>query len=296
MAKIGIIGLGRVGTALAILLDGAGHKIVSALDVDAKAKKRFGKAVPAKICETMDEALPEAEVILICVPDNAIPGVAQQISQSKALKSSVFVGHTSGVLGSDVLQEVKAKGCQAFSMHPIQTFSDIDSAVESIPGSYFGIEGDKDALEMARKIIASLKGRTILLNPEFKPVYHAALCVASNFMVALLDLAVKLCESADIEKGKIAGILFPLVKTTISNFEKSGIKALSGPIERGDVATVRSQLESIMMTDPELLSTFVSLAMATVGVAEEKGSITAGQAKILLKTLEAAAGRRPQSK
>lgn len=294
VARIAIIGLGRVGTALGIALSEAGHKIVSAFDIEASARKRFAKAVATNIREMLDDSLIDAQLILIAVPDNAIEKVSLDISRSANLSRGILVGHTSGAFGSEVLHDVKARGCPIFSMHPIQTFSSVDSAVKALPDSYFGIEGDPNALKRVEEIVVSIGGRPVLINSDAKPIYHAALSAASNFLVTLLGQSVALFEEAGIEREKAIKMVLPLVKTTLANFEESGIRALTGPIERGDADTLREQVEAIAGLKPDLLSTYLVLARATVATAKEKGSITDEQAQLLLTTLQSVDNKAPE--
>ena len=275
-----------MGTALGILLSKAGHEIVSAFDIDAGAREAFSKVLSTNVAGRLDDSLVGPDVILISVPDGAIEDVSRGISCCRGLKEEVFVGHTSGALSSESLHHVKAKGCATFSMHPIQTFSNLESAVKAIPQSYFGIEGDPEALKLVEKIVTSIGGKPLLMNPDFKPLYHAALCVASNFLVTLLDMAVKLCQGAGIEKERALVVMLPLIETTISNFEQSGTNALTGPIERGDADTLKRQLKGIGILEPAMMPAYLALARATVSVAQEKGSITEDQARLLLKTFE----------
>ena len=286
MAKITIIGLGRVGTALGILLSKVGHQIVSAFDIDPDARVRFAEALNTNVAGRLDEAVLGPDVILISVPDRAIEDVSHAISCSQDLMQGVYIGHTSGALSSRSLHHVKAEGCPTFSMHPIQTFASVESAVKAMPRSYFGIEGDPEALRLAEEIITSIGGKPLLINPDLKPLYHTALCVASNFLVTLLDMAVKLGQGAGIEKKRALEVMLPLIETTISNFEQSGTRALTGPIERGDADTVKRQLKVVETLEPKMIPVYLALAKATVSIAQEMGSITVDEAKLFLQTLE----------
>lgn len=294
LAKIAIIGLGRVGTALGVALVRAGHDVVSAFDVDPRARERFARAVTTSIAERLEDSLTDPEVVLIAIPDSAVEGVSREISASAKLKGDVSVGHTSGALGSEVLRDLKSRGCPTFSMHPIQTFSSIDSGVNAIPGSYFGIEGHPAAVRVVVEIVTSIGGKPVFINSGTKALYHAALSAASNFLVTLLDQAVGLCEAAGIEREKALKVMLPLVRTTLANFEESGAGALTGPIERGEGDTLKRHVEAIAELKPDLLSTYLALARATVVTAREKGSITEKQARVFLKTLQSVDNRAPQ--
>lgn len=275
-----------MGTALGILLSKAGHDIVSAFDTDPAAGERFTKALSTSVTGKLDDAVLGPDVILISVPDSEIEDVAQGISRCPGLKRGVLVGHTSGTLSSESLHHVKTRGCPTFSLHPIQTFASVESAVKAMHQSYFGIEGDPEALKLVEEIVISIGGKPLLMDPALKPLYHAALCVASNFLVTLLDIAVRLCRGAGLKKEKGLEVMLPLIKTTVSNFERSGTGALTGPIERGDADTLTRQLNAIETLEPEMIPVYLALAKATVSVAQEKGSITERKAKLLLKTLE----------
>jgi predicted short-subunit dehydrogenase-like oxidoreductase (DUF2520 family) len=283
--RIAIAGLGRVGTALGILLRRAGHEIVSAYDTAPEARHRFTERVCDTAVGSLDELLSRAELLLIAVPDSKIALLSESLAKLPNLRKPLLVGHTSGAFGSEELHHVAARGLSTFSLHPVQTFASIDSAVSAMPSSYFAVEGAPDAVRSVEEnIIASIGGRCIRIDPLLKPLYHASLSVASNFLVTLLNLAIALNAGAGIDTDTGYEMMLPLIETTLQNFRTSGAAALTGPIERADTVTIEKHLSALTHMDESLRRLYIALASATVDLAREKGSIDREQS-VLLKAM-----------
>jgi predicted short-subunit dehydrogenase-like oxidoreductase (DUF2520 family) len=284
--KIAMIGLGRVGTALSMLLSKAGHTIVSAYDSDPAARVEFSKRVAGRVIENLENLDGATELLLIAVPDGEIRTVSQNLAKLEILKEGVFVGHTSGALSSDVLDPVAAEGCSTFSLHPIQTFASIDSAVESMAGSYFAFEGAPEAARtILESVVEPIGAMCIVIQSANKPFYHASLSTASNLLVALLNLAVTLCERAGIDRAEAFEVMLPLIRTTLENYGDSGILALTGPIERADFVTIQKHVDAVSELDSTARRLYSALARSTVEIAREKGSVTDEESRRLTELL-----------
>ncbi|MEO8470006.1 MAG: DUF2520 domain-containing protein, partial [Chloroflexota bacterium] len=173
------------------------------------------------------------------------------------------IGHTSGPTGLESLAAATGSGAQAFSLHPLQTIPDGDA---DLLGAAAAIEGSSiAATELARVLAETLGMRPFELPPDARAAYHAAASMASNFLIALEESAAGLLRDAGIEDGR--ELLAPLVLRTAANWAESGGAALTGPIARGDTATVEGHLEAIVATSPELEELYRALAARTQALA-----------------------------
>lgn len=286
--KVAIIGAGRVGTALAVLLHRRGYAIAGVASRTLTSAKRCANLTGCRLTTTQpSEAARAGETILITTPDGVIRKVSEQIARKGGFKKGDLVIHASGALDSDELRAAKQKRALTLSMHPVQSFANVRSAVENLPGSYFGLEGEENAVERGRKLVKDLDGKAIVIPKGAKTLYHAAACVLSNYLVSLVDLSLKLYERVGIPREKALPMLLPLVEGTIANVKRVGIpSALTGPIERGEVEVLREQLSSIRARAPELLEVFSELAQYTLQLAKEKGDLTREKASQLRKLLK----------
>jgi predicted short-subunit dehydrogenase-like oxidoreductase (DUF2520 family) len=283
--RIAIVGLGKVGTSLGILFARAGQDVVGAVDTEEQARQRFAERVKCRASENLKGLETAFDLLVIAVPDRAIKSISESLSRLEIPLDGRLIGHTSGALGSDELADLRKRGCFLFSMHPIQTFASIESAVKAIPGSYFALEGDPEAVGVLEQVVTSIGAIPVRLGRESKPLYHASLSVASNFLVALLDLAVRMAEAAGIKRKKALEMMLPLVRTTLANFRESGAAALTGPIERGDLVTVEEHLRAIGHADSEILEVYAALSRRTVGIARDSGRISREKAEEFFRIL-----------
>lgn len=239
---ITLIGSGRVGTSLAAALEAAGAPVTIA-----------GR-------EGVSAACADAEAALLCVPDGEIaPARAAVIAAAPGLR---FIGHTSGATPLSALAGAPAA---AFSIHPLQTVSRPDTDLTGAPAAIAG--SDQAAEELARTI-AERCGMVPFAVPEgARAAYHAAAAIASNFLVALEASAEELLGAAGVEGGR--ELLAPLVLRTAANWAERGPAALTGPIARGDEATVAAHLDAIAATAPRLEPMYRALAQRTREIAAE---------------------------
>ncbi len=283
-----IVGAGRVGTALAVLLARAGYGFVGA------ASRSHGSAQAA--CEAVGrgEATTEpgeivglADLLFITTPDDAIRSTCRALAEIGALRRGCVVAHTSGAYSAELLAPLRSHRAAVGSLHPLQTFPTVDRAVEALPGSWCCIDGDPAAVEVLEHAATALDCRVMVIASEGKALYHAAAAVASNYLVTLEHAALKLDTAAGVEPRAAIESLLPLIKATVANIESVGIpQALTGPIARGDVETVRRHIEAIERKAPDLLGLYRLLGRETVEVAREKGTLCPERAEELLRLLD----------
>jgi predicted short-subunit dehydrogenase-like oxidoreductase (DUF2520 family) len=285
--NIAVIGAGLLGTSLAVLLQRAGHKITAICSRTHRSAAAAASMIPgARIVGDCGLAAMGADAVLLAVPDRAIAMVSIQVSAGGALKRGAVVAHHSGALPAGILAGVRAAGGWQGCMHPLQSFASVENAMASLPNSFFFLEGDEEAVDVLRNLVISLEGRPVRIDSGAKSLYHAAACVASNYLVTLADYAATLMMLAGVPSDVAMPALLPLVQGTVKNLETMGLPdALTGPIARGDVGTVKNHLEALRRAPGDLVRLYVALARKTVEVALRKGKIGRGPADSLLALL-----------
>jgi len=247
MTTFSIVGAGRLGTSLgaALIKKGWGLKVIADRDPAAarEARKIIGRGTATS---DVGKAARGAKAVFICVPDDSLEAVAKKMARAGSNWSSRFVFHTSGIHSAAALDPLRRKGARAASMHPVQSFPEKGSALRFFRGIFWGLEGDADAVRAGRDVVRALGGRALLLREHDKPLYHAACSLASNGLVSLEAAAAALLREAGIRQNIATAVLRPLVQGTLQNVKKFGLeKALTGPVTRGDVQTVRRHLEAL---------------------------------------------------
>lgn len=283
--RIAIIGAGAVGTSLALLLQQQSYAITGIIS------RSEGSAVQAaKILQTdvvpMSEICQAADFVFITTPDREIGNVVTYLTDHKCLRPGLIIAHTSGVHSSALLSLAKESGAHILSFHPLQSFSHPTTALVNLQGSIFTLEGDIPALAVAREMVESLGGQPVIISPEQKTLYHAGACAASNYFVAIVHLAVALLKSAGFQEATAQEALLPLLRGTLNNLEKTTVpQALTGPIARGDASTVAKHLQAITASAPQLLPYYQHLAHYTIGVAQEKQTLSPEEIQTLYQTV-----------
>jgi predicted short-subunit dehydrogenase-like oxidoreductase (DUF2520 family) len=246
---LAIIGAGQVGRAI--------HHAARAEGIDSRLAGR-GDALQA--CEG-------AEAALLCVPDNAIDEACEAIAAAPLR----FVGHTSGAAGPEPLRAAGARGAAIYGLHPLQT---ITGDSPELIGASCAVSGSTPAaLALARSLARRLGMRPFELPEDRRAAYHAAASIASNFLVTLEESASQLMERAGVEEAR--ELLAPLVIRSAANWAARGPGVLTGPIARGDEATVERHLEAIKAEMPELLDLYRALAERTRALAATSNGVAA---------------------
>jgi predicted short-subunit dehydrogenase-like oxidoreductase (DUF2520 family) len=219
-------------------------------------------------------------LVLLTVPDDAIALVATQLVQQGAFSPGVVVAHCSGVLDANALSAARQAGCEVGSMHPLQTFPTVESAVTRLAGTPFFIEGTLAACEQLDALAVAVGGKPHRLRSDAKALYHTAAVMASNFLVTLLDgasavMALALPESAGANREQALAALTPLLRASVDNVLALGPEsALTGPIARGDVQTVALHWNALAHFGPEFRDTYRALGKLTIELALRKGTLS----------------------
>jgi predicted short-subunit dehydrogenase-like oxidoreductase (DUF2520 family) len=288
---VSIVGCGIVGTAMGKLLGKAGYRISGVVTTDLETARTAAEATGAErfsVCPW--EVTRGADIVFITTPDDLIESTCARISENKGFERNAVVIHCSGALSSDILSSARDAEAVVATLHPLQSFASTDQAVSLVPGSFCTIEGDQDALPIVRQIVEDIGGILLEIEARKKTLYHAAAVAACNYLVTLIYLALELDKIAGLTSDSSYGALLPLIKGTLSNIGKKGIPgALTGPIARGDVATVSAHLKAIEKDAPKFLALYKCMGLYTVDLAKAKGTLSqaaAAKLRVLLSISE----------
>ncbi len=274
--KIGFIGAGTVGTALAVGLNSQGYSVVAVSSRTRVSADRLAEQVAGCYSQSSNQAVADAaEFIFITTPDGVIPQIASEVSW----RPGQSVVHCSGADSTAVLEPARRAGANVGAFHPLQTFASLKQAIENIPGSTFAVEAENPLLSVLKDMVDALEGQSIELKAADKVAYHAAAVIACNYMVTLVKLATDLWQTFGVPAPQATAALMPLLKGTINNIEGMGIpQCLTGPVARADTGTLKKHLDALEKTAPAVLSAYREMGRQTIPVALAKGRITQEQA------------------
>lgn len=262
---IGIVGAGRVGQALGALLSRRHEIWIASRSGAARAAAFIGGGARAA---EVGELARRCRHVIAAVPDAAIGAAAQALRGGCA----AAVLHTCGARGPSALAPLPDQGVSCATFHPLQTFASPARGVELLPGSAFGVCGAGAARDWALELCAELSGAPVVVAEKNLALYHAAAVAAGNYAVGLVDVAAMLMEQAGVERESALQALAPLVRASVENALIMGPEAaLTGPIERGDISTVESHLESLRAAPAHAEAVYRALGRQLAGIARRKG-------------------------
>lgn len=269
---LAVVGAGRVGTAMAVLLARAGHRVRAVAGGEA-TRERAARHLPGVPVLPPEDAARGAELVLIGTPDAAIEPVCTSLARAGALSAGQAVAHLSGATGLAALGAAEALGAEVLSIHPLQTCPDVETAVARIPGAAIGVTArTPEGYALGERLAREVGGRPFRLEDAVKPVYHAAAVFASNYLVTLTALAAELERIARLEDPMAA--LEPLQLATLENVTRLGPEgALTGPAVRGDAVTVETNLRGLAEHAPWAIPVYVALADLALELATRAGRL-----------------------
>jgi predicted short-subunit dehydrogenase-like oxidoreductase (DUF2520 family) len=271
---VGVVGAGRVGAVLGAALAAAGHRVVATAAVSAASRRRAALLLPGAEVRPADEVAGAArDLLLLAVPDDALPGVVTGLVTTGALERGTTVAHTSGAHGVGVLGDVPG-----MALHPAMTFTGEAADLDRLPGISWGVTATDRAF--ATRLVADLGGVPEWIDEQSRPLYHAALAHGANHLVTLVNEAADLLRAAGVEQPR--KVLAPLLRAALDNTLRLGEDALTGPVSRGDAGTVRKHLDRM---PAEAVPAYLALARRTADRAIASGRLRPQDAAMLLDVL-----------
>jgi predicted short-subunit dehydrogenase-like oxidoreductase (DUF2520 family) len=271
MTRIGVVGAGRVGAVLAAALRAAGHEISAAAGESAASRNRMASLLPGVRADKPTSVARSCDLLLLTVPDDMLANVVTMLADSGALRPGQRVVHTSGKHGVSVLEPAVRVGAEVLAMHPAMTFTGTEMDLARLRGCVFGVTAGEGTRALAESLVADLGGSTVWVEEDKRTLYHAGLAHGANHLVTLVAQAMDLLRASGADDP--AGTLRPLLTAALDNALRSGDAALTGPIVRGDVETVRAHVADIAATSPTTLESYVVLARATANRAVLDGRL-----------------------
>jgi predicted short-subunit dehydrogenase-like oxidoreductase (DUF2520 family) len=277
MVKIGFIGAGTTGTALAVRLSQKGCQVVAVSSRTLSSAQKLARLVRnCQVFHTAQELADVAELVFITTPDDVIAQVSSEVQWYEGQS----VVHCSGAHSVDILESAKKLGAAVGSFHPLQTFADVNQAMENLPGSTFALEAEGPLLSTLKELTSLLNGSWVELKPGDKVLYHAAAVFACNYLVTLVKLALDLWQYFGTSQKEATRALLPLLRGTINNIDNIGLpNCLTGPIARGDLGTIERHLNALEAKSFPLLSTYKELGLQTIPIALAKGKVNEQKAE-----------------
>jgi predicted short-subunit dehydrogenase-like oxidoreductase (DUF2520 family) len=271
MTRVGVVGAGRVGAVLAAALRAAGHQITAAAGESAASRTRIETLLPGVPVDKPTAVARSCDLLLLTVPDDMLANVVSMLAASGAIRAGQQVVHTSGKHGVAVLEPAADVGAEVLAVHPAMTFTGTDLDLGRLVGCVFGVTATPGTRDLARSLVADLGGRPVWVEEERRALYHAGLAHGANHLVTLVSQAMELLRASGADDP--AGTLRPLMTAALDNALAYGDAALTGPIVRGDVETVRAHVADIAATSPSTLESYVVMGRATANRAVLSGRL-----------------------
>ena len=294
MKTLNVIGCGNVGKTLSRLWTTHNVlKVQSILNRSLQSGSLAAGFVGSGHAVERYAQLEKADLVMISACDGAIEECCRQLSRTRLLEKGVVVFHCSGSLPSKLLEPARAQGASIASVHPVKSFTDPSAAAETFAGTFCALEGDPRACEVLRDALQRCGALTFPVNPELKTVYHAATVVVCNYLVALMEVGLRCFEQAGIPRETAMQVIEPIVTGTVGNVFKLGpVRALTGPIARGEQSVVHTQCEALGRWDEEIRRIYQNLGQVAVELSAAQGNADPDALAAITELLQGAEPRR----
>jgi predicted short-subunit dehydrogenase-like oxidoreductase (DUF2520 family) len=284
--KVGVIGAGRVGAVLGAALARAGHQVVAVSAVSERSRAAAARMLPGVPVEPPPEVLTDADLVLLTVPDDVLPGLVSGLVSAGAPVTGRLLAHTSGRHGAAVLDPATRDGALPMALHPVMTFTGRPDDLDRLDGISWGVTAPEPVLPAAEALVIEMGGEPVVIDEANRALYHAGLAIAANHLVALVAQSADVLRAAGVAEP--SRMLAPLLSAALDNALRLGDAGLTGPVARGDVDTVAGHIAALRGTSPEALQAYLALARLTADRALAAGILSAPDAQRLLGVLSGA--------
>ncbi len=277
------MGAGRAGAVLGAALRRAGHHVAAVSAVSDLSRLRAEALLPGVPILPVPEVVRDAELVLISVPDDALPDLVSGLVGTGDLRAGQFVAHPSGRFGIEVLAPATAAGAIGFALHPVMTFTGTSVDLARLEGCPFGVTSEESMRPVAEALVVEMGGEPVWVPESARSMYHAALVFGANYLMTVVLQSVELLTAAGIPTPE--RLLAPLLGASLDNALRHGDASLTGPVARGDAATVADHLRTMSDLSPVVTDAYRSLARLTADRAVAGGLIDLAAAEQLLDVL-----------
>lgn len=242
-------------------MDRAGVPLAAIVSRGRRGRDRVRRLLPEVPTAALTGRIPAAQGMLIAVPDHAIGSCATRLMEGLVRPPRVVL-HTSGLLPAEVLAPLRPLGCHLGSLHPLMTFPSATGQLVVLAGALATVEGDEAAVRAARRLARRLGLVPAAISPARKARYHAAAALAANLTHILVAVARDELVAAGLTPPHASAALRPLLEATVANaLAARGLERLTGPLTRGDVATIQAHLEA---QPPDVAAAYRAVAALAV--------------------------------
>jgi predicted short-subunit dehydrogenase-like oxidoreductase (DUF2520 family) len=281
---VGVVSAGRVGTVLGAALAAAGHIVVATSAVSDRSVRRAEELLPGVPLLPPDDVVRRADLVLLAVPDDALPGLVRGLAASGAFRTGQIVAHTSGAHGVAVLAPATDAGVLPLALHPVMTFTGRQEDLARLVTCSFGVTAaDEPGWSVGEALVVEMGAEPVRVPEQARPLYHAALAHGANHLAVLVRDAADILRDAGI--GSPERVLGPLLSAALDNALRHGDRALTGPVARGDAETVRAHLRVLDKELPELTDAYRAMARRTAARAVRAGLLGADAAEAVRAVL-----------
>ncbi|KRF09110.1 NADH-ubiquinone oxidoreductase [Arthrobacter sp. Soil782] len=280
---VGVIGAGRVGAVLGAALRAAEHAVVGVSAVSEASRERAENLLPGVPLLGIEQIVERAELVLLAVPDDALPDLVSGLAAVGAWQPGQLVAHTSGRYGTAVLDPARRLGAIPLALHPAMTFTGMSLDLTRLPDCTFGVTAPTAVLPVAQALVVEMGAEPVVIEEEDRVLYHAALAHASNHLVTLAAQSTQLLGSIGVERPD--RMLGPLMRASLENALAAGEGALTGPVARGDTGTVAAHAAALAESPEDISRAYTRLAAVTASRALERGLLSAEQERAITEAL-----------
>lgn len=280
---VGVVGAGRVGSVLGAALQQAGHRVVAVSAVSDASLRRAVDLLPGVPVVAPPDVLAAAELVLLTVPDDALPALVEGLVAAGAVRAGQLVVHTSGRYGVTVLGPATAAGALPLALHPAMTFTGRPDDLARLPGACFGVTAPDALRPIAEALVLEMGGDPQWVEEDQRVLYHAALAGGANHLMTLVNESVDLLRRSGV--GDPERMLGALLGAAMDNALRAGDAALTGPVARGDAGTVAAHLAALREVSPHTAAAYLAMARLTADRALAAGLLRTDAAGALLDVL-----------
>jgi predicted short-subunit dehydrogenase-like oxidoreductase (DUF2520 family) len=280
---VGAIGAGRVGAVLAAALARAGHRVAAVSAVSRASLRRVEALLPGVDVLPVDAVAARSELLLLAVPDDDLAGLVNGLAGAGVVREGTLVAHTSGAHGIAVLAQLTDSGALPMALHPAMTFTGTDVDLQRLGTACFGVTTVEELRPAAEALVIEMGAEPVWIDEALRPLYHVGLAFGANNLVTLVAQACDLLAQAGVENPQ--QMLGPLLGAALDNSLRSGDRALTGPVARGDARTVAAHLVALRQAAPDAVPAYIELSRLMALRAMAAGTLSAEAAEPLLGVL-----------
>lgn len=286
---IGVVGAGKVGAVLGAALRAAGHAVVGASAVSEASRERAAALLPDVPVLEVPDVVRRAELVLLAVPDDELPGLVQGLADAGLWQAGQLVVHTAGRWGTDVLEPARRAGAIPLAVHPAMTFTGLSLDLARLNDCSFGVTAPAPVLPIAQALVVEMGAEPVVVAEADRGLYHAALAHAANHAMTLTGQSAQVLREIGVARPE--RVLGPLLRASLDNALAAGERALTGPVARGDAGTVAAHRRALDEyarghAGDDVLLAYLDLARVTARRALDRGLLERTRYDAVLAALE----------